>query len=221
MAWITGLVIAGLATAGKAYQANQVSKAQSNEIMQGIAQQNADEAAARAKIQANLNNFKPAKAQATTAQNQQDYLAQVQKAIGANGPYQATQALPQTVALTNQRGADAKQKDDALANLFGTISGTQQQRQNENIGTAQTGSYLGQLSDSANRQWQAKRLLASSIHANPWLSMALNFAQSYGLGAAGGAAGAAAGTGADAMTGNWGGLNVPAYAGNSSSMWGG
>jgi len=193
MGWL-GLIIAAVAALGKAYQDKQVSKRQSDQLMAGLAQQQEDEAKARAKIQSNLGNFAPPKAADAQIGEQNDYLQQVQQAMGKDGPYQADKALGASVALSNQRAADTAAKDNTLAKLFGTIGAAGVQRQNENIGTAQTGSYLGQLSDSARRQMAAKQLAAQSIHANPWTRLVLNFAQAYGLGAAGGAGAAAGGT---------------------------
>lgn len=213
MGWL-GLVIAAVAALGKAYQDRQVAKRQDNQLMAALAQQREDEAKARAKIQGNLGNFAPAKADATKASEQGDYLAQVQKAVGGGGPYQADKALGATVALSNKRAADTSAKENTLAKLFGTIGAAGVQRQNENIGTAQTGSYLNQLSDSARRQMKAKELMAQSIRANPWTRLILNFAEAYGLGSAGGAAGAAAGAGSGIYNYNStiNGLNVPSYA---------
>jgi hypothetical protein len=218
MAWI-GLIIAAAAALGKAYQDRQVSKRQSNELEEGLAQQREDEAKARAKIEANLGNFAPSKAASTKAAEQQSYLQQVQQATGQNGPYQADKALGASVALSNKRAAGTAAKDNTLAKLFGTIGAAGVQRQNENIGTAQTGSYLNQVTGSAQRQMQAKELAAQSIHANPWTRLILNFAEAYGLGSAGGVAGAAAGAGADSMTGGYTDnsgytYNVPQYATN-------
>lgn len=221
MAYV-GLIIAAVAALGKAYQDRQVSKAQSTELSEAMTQQQQDEAQARAKIEANLQNFAPAKAAATQASQQQDYLTQVQQAMGSGGPYQADKALGASVALSNQRAQDTAAKDKTLADLFGTIGAAGVQRQNENIATDQTGSYLDQLAGSAQRQMAAKQLMAQSIHANPWTQLVLNFAEAYGLGAAGGAAGAAAGAGADSMTSQYNyndsinGLNVPSYAATGS-----
>lgn len=196
MAYI-GLIIAAAAAVAEAYQDKQVAREQNNELMAGLAQQREAEDAARAKIQANLQNFAPQKAADTKSREQADYLTQVQQAMGQNGPYQADKALGASVALSNQRAKDTAAKDNTLANLFGTIGAAGVQRQNENFATQQTGDYLSQVAGSANRQMQAKQLMAQSIHANPWTRLILNFAEAYGLGAAGGA-GAAAGGVADA-----------------------
>lgn len=191
MAYV-GLIIAAVAAVAKAYQDKQVARKQSTELLQGLTQQQEAETKARAKISANLQQFAPQKAADTKNAEQQDYLSQVQQAMGQNGPYQADQSLGASVALSNKRGADTAAKDDTLAKLFGTIGAAGTQRQNENIGTAQVGDYLNQVAGSANRQMQAKQLQAQSIRANPWTRLILNFAEAYGMGKAGGGAGALA-----------------------------
>lgn len=212
--WIAG-AIALAAALTEGYQQQQVAKKQNNQIMQGLQEQSQDEARARAALSKNLQNFSPAQGQNTVKQQQGDYLKQVQSAMGNGaGPYQADSALPESVALSNQRAQATSAKDNALADLYGTIGGSQIQRQNENFGTAQTGAYLNDLAGQSQRQMNSRELMAQSIHANPWMSMALKAAESYGMGAmAGGGmfgAAAGAGTGTDSMTGLWNGMNVPA-----------
>lgn len=209
-----GLVLAALAAAGKAYQQRQVTKRQDNQMVAGLRQQEEAEQKARAKIQADLQNYSPDKARQTQSAEQGDYLAQVQKAMGGGGPYKADSSLAQSVQLQNQRAQESKGASEGLAKLFGTIGAAGTQRQREAIGTTQTGSALNQIGASANRQFQAKKGLAASIHANPWLAAALNFAEMYGLSSAG-AAGAAGGTYATAAGSKGAGRGVGG-AGNAS-----
>lgn len=191
--WI-GLLLAALAAAGSSYQQHKVNEKQQNVLLQGLQQQEDAAQQAKAKFDSSLNAYSPDKAQSVTDQNKGDYLAQVQKAVGAM-PYDgANSTTTQARLLAGQRADATGQKDAQLADIYGTLTGAGQQRQKEGIATSQTGDALGLLSNKANRAFDAKRMLAGSITGNPWLQALWQV-----MGTTGGAMMGGAGMGAGAM----------------------
>jgi hypothetical protein len=209
--WV-GLVLAALAALGSSYQQHQVAQKQDNMLYQALRSQEDSEAKAKDALSKSLNAYSPDNAKAATDASKADYLSQVQKAIGASPVGGANSTTTQAQLLQQQRSNDSAQKTDALANLYGTIGGTMDQRQNEGIATQRTGNTLNLIGDQANRTYAADVNRARSIQSNPWLSALWQV-----MGAAGSAYGASAGS-----PGAYGyGSGTPMSGGSTASMGGG
>lgn len=186
--WVAAL-LAALAAVGSSYQQHQVAQKQDNMLYQALKSQEDSENKAKQALSKSLNAYSPDNAKAATDASKADYLSQVQKAIGASPVGGANSTTTQAQLLQQQRANDSGQKASALADLYGTIGGTMDQRQNEGIATQRTGNTLNLLGDQANRTYAADVNRARSIQANPWLAGLWQV-----LGAAGSAYGASAGS---------------------------
>ena len=167
--WAAAVLMA-LAALGSSYQQHRVAEKQDNMLYQALKSQEDSEAKAKQALSKSLNAYSPENAKAATDSSKADYLSQVQQAIGASPVGGANSTTTQAQLLNQQRANDTAAKTGALADIYGTIGGTMDQRQNEGIATNQTGNTMSLLGNQANRKYAADVNRARSIQANPWLS---------------------------------------------------
>jgi hypothetical protein len=210
MAWVNIAIMVGTTLVG-AYEQKQVAKKQDNQLAAQLRQQAASEDKAKQRTQ----QFIQSQQQQTDVPQKTAAAQQYQAALQANKSA-STQPL---ATVGNVSDAYKKAGSDAalgiasygqnLGNLTASIDAPEQQRQQNQRNIGDFGIDVNRINRRQQGQDFLDQMKLNSIHANPYVGLALTAARAY-AGAKMGGAGAGAGGGSDPWSNvGYGGIDSP------------
>lgn len=210
MSWVTIAVTVGTALVG-AYEQKQVAKRQDNQLAMQLRQQAASEEKAKQRTQ----QFIQSQQQQTDVPQKTAAAQQYQAALQANKSA-STQPLANVGNVSDaykKAGSDAAlgiaSYGQNLGDLTASIDAPQQQRQQNQRNIGDFGIDVNRINRRQQGQDFLDQMKLNSIHANPYIGLALTAARAY-AGAKMGQAGAGSGdpwSGGGA--GMYGGIDTP------------